>query len=368
MYSEILIKISEYVTDWSLSSIDFSGFSTGAKEVKTLRLTCQRMCKASSHLLIHHVSVNLNSKSLARLENISEQSSISKGIQAVRVVLNYYDPVLAHDLRKFVLFHMNRLQEETNWMEDEQNLNEIPKEDVLAKIKIYTRMLTAWATWLQNDPSDDDMLYLDPMIKCQAQYKELFNEQMELLSSGSFEKRAAAAFLKMPIASRLELQDVRYWTTSRPIAWYSELNLDGTLDFGYMMEPIAWHDARVNNLGSPPVDLLVSLPIAIHTAGSELLDLHIEVSHPGDFSALAVRGQKCQQFGNTVHRLKKFSFGSNNPGFWDSIPSQELEHLGTFFSTVLNTKYLQQVHLDLNFLWDKDMAPPLFSLGSLIEL
>lgn len=97
MPEEILAGIFEYAKGYWHDEFLGRDRGTGAKEVKNLRLTYKRFCSASFHLLIHTLSIDMTAESTLHLEEVFRHSSISKGVHALEVSLEFYDSVMSND-------------------------------------------------------------------------------------------------------------------------------------------------------------------------------------------------------------------------------------------------------------------------------
>lgn len=70
----------------------------------------------------------------------------------------------------------------------------------------------------------------------------------------------------------------------------------------------------------------------------------------------------------SVQRLKQFKLRSQEVRprtFWPPVPEAEVEHVKTFLRALLDTPSLEDLSLDLTFLWDHDNMPSSTSLGSI---
>ncbi|KAM7208353.1 hypothetical protein V8F20_001331 [Naviculisporaceae sp. PSN 640] len=71
------------------------------QDIKNCRLVCRRFSDLSSRFLIHTIRLTLDEISLARLDEISRHPTISKGVNEIKVVLDFFND--AHrDYRSFI--------------------------------------------------------------------------------------------------------------------------------------------------------------------------------------------------------------------------------------------------------------------------
>lgn len=111
--------------------------------------------------------------------------------------------------------------------------------------------------------------------------------------------------------------------------------------------------------GKPDMDILFSLPIAIHKAGICITSVDIQVSLLADFSLLAPTDADLCDLTAAMQRLKDLNFWIRGryASIWPTRPVDEVEHLVKFVSAILHTASVRQISLDLSFLWD-EFTPP----------
>lgn len=95
----------------------FGDSGIGSEGIKNVRLTCKGLCNTSSHLLFQFLHFEISSASLAHLERVSSHSTIRKGVRTLRVVIDFYDSVLAEDFWRFADFSIDNLTTTIGFME-----------------------------------------------------------------------------------------------------------------------------------------------------------------------------------------------------------------------------------------------------------
>lgn len=99
---EILIKVCGYAKGCrSLpnTTLDYSRYTDGTRDIRNVRLTCRRLCAASSHLLLRDIMIDCTLPvSIKRLKEISLHPVIRMGVRAVRVNMKFYSAELATDV------------------------------------------------------------------------------------------------------------------------------------------------------------------------------------------------------------------------------------------------------------------------------
>ena len=132
-------------------------------------------------------------------------------MRAVRVMLHFYDAVLANNLAAFVRFNMHRMANTTNHLMNHsvgyRDRHQMTEEIVLSKIEMYQTMFASWNAWLEGDPTDDDLASLDSIKKCHTEYQKCFQDQQKLLHTCESSNTLAAAISRMPLVTRVELHD-----------------------------------------------------------------------------------------------------------------------------------------------------------------
>ena len=280
---EILVLISEYAKDWTPDPrFDTSLYRQGVGEIKNLRLTCWPFCNASSHLLVPLVKVELNPASVAHLDTISQHPTISKGVRAVRVVLDYYDYELANDLAHFAHFSAYNLRRHTDLSEYRalDDTNE-PAASDLEIIRKARELENVWASFA-SDTVDEANLNanvsaLNLLRRAHEEYRSRTAEQTQVYENGAFVRSVAVAMGRMPLATRLQFREFEF-RSSRWKRTGSFREGDDDYYLWQMLLPMMWDVGREWTLGTPHADVLVDLPIAVYDAGTVLKGLDLEIS------------------------------------------------------------------------------------------
>lgn len=109
---EVLVNIFENlrepITLSRISYLDNNNSLNGIEEIKNVRLSCQRLCNTSSHLLIPFLCLDCGS--LPRFKNISRYPVISKGVQMVRGDSTYYVSGMANYIFAFTRHQVQGMQ------------------------------------------------------------------------------------------------------------------------------------------------------------------------------------------------------------------------------------------------------------------
>lgn len=229
---ELLVKISEDVRGDLISDEDDEFSITGIRAIKNLRLTCRRLCDASSHLLLQRLDVALTSSSLQHLEMVSRHPTISRGIRSLQICVGVYDPRLASNFQSYVTKILSILMDDYR-----DNLKYV--EYFAAKLRgsypaswdgrLQLPTFTAYKDWceivdsigkcrnivqsrnnfLQTQiyQSNEDQI-MDILHQAYKVCVQLINDQHELLQNDKFVNIVAEAVARMPAVSGLYVTDL----------------------------------------------------------------------------------------------------------------------------------------------------------------
>jgi len=185
------------------------------QDVMNLRLTCQRFCQNSSHLLLNMLRVELNQKSLQRLEGVSRHPVMRKSITAIQFNLSYYSWLLAQDIRQFARYQIASINEQNDNLSLLSMLptaKEYPiDDDTLARSIALARIVTESWEHLVNGIStnDQDLLkYQDLLREIHMDYGRRFMEQENLRKDGNFIHLVAASISQLPNAKSFQFSDL----------------------------------------------------------------------------------------------------------------------------------------------------------------
>ncbi|KAH9221227.1 hypothetical protein DL95DRAFT_519273 [Leptodontidium sp. 2 PMI_412] len=397
---EILVKICGYVKGWEPdpnTSLFHSQYTIGTKEVQNLRLSCKRLCGASSHLLLHFIKVDFTAPaSIRRLQEISLHPAISKGVATVRVIMSFYDSKLAGSFLLFARYNAEILAESADGVEKMARHDEamakyedeglIPKdhrsraqriEDKKKDEDDVKRGRLIADSWNRMQTSDESLSgegepYQNALRRGHEEYRKLFEEQEILLKDGSFNDSVAAAMARMPLATRLEIHDygfdIRYFD-NHVSRWVAN---DKSLVRGSLV-PMSWSEAIKHDLGYPPTEIAITLPVAIHKAGVSLASLDIQSLLPEDYFTLAPSDKELKELTDAMQKLKTFRFTpvqARDEGHWRYRQSTELKCLQRLISAILDSPSIETISLELRQFWPDEtfLDPNLLSLPNLLNL
>ncbi|CZR63746.1 uncharacterized protein PAC_13643 [Phialocephala subalpina] len=381
-----LTKIFRHVKRFSPSRwLFFDFFAHG--HVKDIRLTCRRFRDASSHLLVHFLRVGMTRDSLAHFQEISRHPTIRKGVQAVRVYLNFFSPLMANNILKFAQYHIDKLRETTGHIDAgvTQGMYDKPEDEANAKeaVRKMSEILDSWEDFVWDRPDittsgyakllqraeEEESGHLKVLLKAHEGYRERFSYQQRSIKSGAFIASIGAAMARMPLATRLEIHDQEPLTQRFKPTFYQKVE-DRECLITSMMRPAEWEEARLFNLGDPPAKVLLKLPGTIHKAGGIVISLAIKFSPPENYSCLALSKDGQRDLKEALRRLKDFDFHPEAVKGLRVGPIRdeaEIQHLSKFLNTIMDTDCLESIDLCFETLWERRTTPH-FTLGPVIML
>jgi hypothetical protein len=215
--------------------------------------------------------------------------------------------------------------------------------------------------------SEQNLGYRMVLRRAHEEYRRCFEDQEKLRENESFIQAVAAAFARMPFAKRLEFHDSDYRSWRRYRSYIDQTSDNDALRQN-LVYPVGWEEARLHQLGPPPMEVLVKLPGAIHKAGGFLTGLEIDVPPLEQYAPLALNDEDVKNLTAVVQKMKLFHFrpsSARHPDLWPPPEPGQVKDLVMFLSALLDTESIEDMNLDLDFLWNID-HPPSFSLGSIL--
>ncbi|KAL8657334.1 MAG: hypothetical protein Q9226_002008 [Calogaya cf. arnoldii] len=281
---EILVRICECVKGWQPDVLRRGSFyAPTITDIKNLRLACWRLCNTSSHLLLPFVRVELNQTSVDHLNTISRHPTIRKGVRDVRIVLDYYDYKLADDFFLFAEYSAAILGDFADFLDIETSPEFGDQRWTDMESIQKTRCLQETCTSFASGAVDDPTIRANPnnrklLQRMHEEYRSRATAQKELCTNGKFVGNVAAAISRMPRLGRLELRE-RDLENSFP--WKKKAPLRaGEDDYfpWWMLRRMTWDEGRHWMLGTPHMEILNDLPVAVHDGGIILRSLNINIS------------------------------------------------------------------------------------------
>lgn len=290
---ELLMKIAEDVRgDFNFKHDNYS--IAGIKGIKDLRLTCSRLCHASSHLLLYRLDVSLTTSSLNYLDEVSRHPQISTGIRSLHIRAGLFHPTPANDLQSFIAevlrimrqdhqcdlnyLHYYADEFEVRTMFEASNLPSPADYESLCetvdRLGKRQEMIRSYTNFLITERSRPDLdQNMGPLRQAYNEYCWLHNNQMALLLNGTFVQRIAQAVAKMPTVAGLTIIDfagfeLRSLPTEMSGPIYASVQKA-------LFTSKLWDPEMISLLHQRPVPLLYQLPLALIRAGNRLTVLRI---------------------------------------------------------------------------------------------
>ncbi|KUJ15429.1 uncharacterized protein LY89DRAFT_112632 [Mollisia scopiformis] len=361
--------------------------------VKNVRLTCKRFCNASSHLLVHFLRLHIEPGSLSHLKDVSSHTLICKRIEYVHLTLRFYAADMARDIYMFARYHLKHLRELTDDWErffSSDYEGDLERKALISKAVMHVRnILKSWEMFLDGSPEDlvdsrtdftarlhdgianESSGHLLILRKAHGLYKHRFGEQQRLLKKNNFVEAVAAAFSRMPKARRLELHDREdRWKVRNAPHWIEGATNHSVL-VHYMVYPMSSEQATLLGLQAPGrmLRMPITLPKAIHKAGSCLTSFSLRLSNPQIFSCLSMSNGDCTNLRVAMRKLTAFEFRPDPFASW--APSAvreeaEMKHLRDYVTAVIDTDTIEDLSLWFDSYWTKGEVP-LFEMGALMS-
>jgi hypothetical protein len=363
----------------------------GLKDIKNIRLTCRRFCNTSSHLLLRHIDVSMLPSSLAHLEEVSRHQLLSKGIQAVRVHLNYFSADLATDIIHFTTLAITDLENTIRFnracfqrVSDEQPFN-VPHEKLGSAIDKAELIFEEWLEFLNVlQDSDGDPKIIEEeiaeskevagLVSAHEIYRQQYLAQESVLKDGAFVQAIATAMSKMPTAKRLFVGDL-FGDFDNGRRDYVKPFVDAVEDpeslaaGGTVMMALNWDYAWSKQLDDQPKEILPQLLMTAFDNDILINYLRLELSSPADLS-IPVTQEQLQQLAAGTEHMRVFDFRGFASGSGGRLTDDySPEQIGSFYSLIsscMGGKALTRLDLDLSFALDRFDPQRHVSMGSLL--
>lgn len=321
---ELLIKISENLRGDIISEEDDNSSTDDIRGIKNLRLTCKRLCNASSHLLLRRLDIALTYPSLQHLEMVSRHPTISKGIRSLQICVGVYDPRLAsnlqsyisrllsilmddyHDNLKYLQRYARKLRASYSFEDQRFSFATLTAHEKLCKVvdnigkcrNIVQSCDNFLQTQIYQSDKDQTMATLHQAYKV---YVQRLNDQDELLQNDKFVQVITEAVARMPTVTGLTITDRVRFTLHLPPTEMSGPFYNSVRE--QLLQPVPWTPELLSVLSQRPVNLLYKLPLAFIRAGKPLTELRICLE-PTATHELILSEELCKDLANAVENLE----------------------------------------------------------------
>jgi hypothetical protein len=265
---------------------------TARGTIRQTRLVCSLFNDLASPLLCPILRVDLDQESLNGAVELCKRPRIAQGVHALQVGLQYRPEELVADCPRFKDYCKQQLYEvahRCDWLggyeSDETVCPEDQSEYGEAK-RNYHKICDSWDAYFYSDEGDenDDVAeaevdeHMEIFVRCYNEYCKKHEEQLQLITSGSFVTTLASCISQLPKTITLGFTD----KMGPLFDWDNPTILlrDTSLLPGMMSAALQWE--RINDLrhgnyplltrdaNLTPARILFDLPVAIHKAGIKL--------------------------------------------------------------------------------------------------
>ncbi|KAI1377810.1 hypothetical protein F4677DRAFT_458575 [Hypoxylon crocopeplum] len=313
----------------------------------------------------------MDSSSLARLDQVSRHPLIAKGVRSIRIVLDFYAAELGegfYGLFPYFQQKMWRVVREWRSLEDEQDTerNETARSAAIARIG---NLFASWYKFAMQVPDsyldDQDRADIQLLRRAQDLYCQAYLEQQQMRFSGDFSRAVAKAIARMPVARSLVFTDHDKFVERRSASLTEDTESPGLL-IANIIRPMTWCDADIYRISSEPVEQLTQIPLVLHRAGVVLENINYQVAPCGGCARLVVHGEDHTHLKAAMQGLKSFTFWPYAVRYsFLADDDYELRQLMEFVSTCTDTDSIQDISVNMAFLWPRlEMAR--LSAGSLL--
>lgn len=359
--------------------------SGGLVTMKAMRLTNRRLCDTATPYLFSRVDLEISQASLGRLENIAWHPTISPLVRQIELRLPVYHQTLATDIYKFTRHALDILRRELNARNKARDYDDLFNfEGAYSSDRLQWERIIAENTTEEGSQSlfESDRLLQPAFIK----YRQGFLEERELRKDDSFVEKVRILVKGLPNLEQLVIVDRS--------SDYEQLHVrkpeESRDSFNKHIEGPAWAlqtarklptDHDVLRLISAPTQwggsqhlgrcilgdntrTMYNFLTILGCEGVKLRGLFIDISAPCQFSNLRCSSLAERALCKLTEGLEYFRLDvkcapdqpSFLPDFWPHREVSDLEDLGTFIDSLLQSRKLKKVSMCLRALHAESRA------------
>ncbi|KAK7698291.1 hypothetical protein SLS64_012656 [Diaporthe eres] len=340
--NELLLKIFDNLK-WRLDDPNFFFFFRGDHDayrpaIQNVRLTCRLFLQMSSHLLVRRLDISPSVSSLAHLEEVTRHPEIPRGERLFRIDLRYYSAAIARDLQAFAVMCDEKLRERIKNFEtlirfSDQgygaSLSPEARKNVEDGLVRARRILSSWEPFTNGMPIEEGASLNAAALTLQRgheHYRELFQQQQEILRDGYFARTVAEAAARSGSDVWLSMSDTE--PRDKLSQYLDEDFEDGPSDLDLFADPDvlvqtsliqtqAWWRAEDDEAREIPQSLLYELPLAMRTTEARLAGVAVNISHPCKLNLRMSQDQR-DGLSEVAEGLVAFIFRMNRDNSQDS--------------------------------------------------
>lgn len=327
------------------------------REIMNLRLTCRRFSDCSSHLLLRHISVEFNMKSLSHLEEVSRHPTIRRGIRGVQFRMSFYSSLMANDIYKFAEHKIGQLRGQMQRMPSAFIYRHLKPKKIQESIRIGSSIVRTWENFAGGGSTNDEA-GLILLRQCHADYKRLFTVQEEMRCNGTYTRLVTAALAMLPNAKIFQVCDS---DPQMPFFHTADKNTDiiQTLN-----TPNGWEESKLSKLGDPPTEFLLQLPVIL--AGVTDCSLNYQIVWEHYPSIPAPSSEVFQSIKVAAKNLKSLRYFRGRHQFTtnDPLPNnfEEAYALKKILNALLSSEIIEEILINFSFFLDDGCLPLTTSL------
>ena len=291
---DVLYNIFDHFQDDHTWRVDWAFGRPSADQRQTIqsaRLVCRLFHQFASPLLCPILQVRLDQESLDLVNEISRSPLMATGVRGIQVRLDYRPRELATDLSRFKDQREKELQKIYGWCDyqaegwylrgydsDDDTICAQPLREYRKAMHYYECLRFAWNDCLSpadgNAKDADSLAHQQVLRQCHEEYRRKHEEQLQLITDGSFVASLASSISKMASCTSLhfanDMDGQNYIHNPTFLLNSTELSR-------FMTAPQSWRTIEELEGGADlaPAKILSELPIAIHKSGTALRALRI---------------------------------------------------------------------------------------------
>ncbi|KAI7971542.1 hypothetical protein EIK77_001418 [Talaromyces pinophilus] len=385
--TEILVSIFEFK--------DLQPKWKDAGSIPNIRLTCQRFCALSSHLLIRKVYVDISKpETIDRLQSIAADAGLAKGVREVYLRLHFYHSWVAASFKNFASSVESEWRQRTSPQDyfDEYHLQGcILRFEQIAYsfIRRLDRTVVDDASHhgLEQQSTDNDLdtpgvhVFRPNLVLQQAYkiYKAGYESQNRVMRNGNFNSVFSESLSKFKDLRCVTIYDRELNNNYSPgttirVPQEDHVGQEAAL-VTVFSRPMVWEDSQWIQPNEEirqgvPVELLVEIPIAIGATKVDYLD--IQVTAAPDYSRLPTSPETLSLLSAAIDSMNVFQFGfqprcTSGCGPWavsfnddaedlttaglNAKSAAELEALDRYLGTILDCNCIEYADINLGEFW-----------------
>lgn len=335
------------------------------KTVQAPRLVCRAFCQVATPFLVPVLRVGIDSESLNRANQLTQNPLIAAGVRCVLVSLAYRPKEMAEDAVGYRDGQIKVIESLVGRCQYQVGSSGIPAHrrrdealDISLAVRAYGRMLDAWRDWPGGVSGNAEGFYSKALLsQWHEEYRRRYQDQERLLNGGLFSTPLAAYLGRIPHESlrALVFQDDPDHSVEYLYSRQALHTLANDVD-KLRRVMIAAHSLKfLENLDPKPeirsVKLLWELPMAIHAAGKH----HLRGLFISPLPAKSNVDKLCPSGENDWETLKAAfqtletvqvdaGYGDNNQH--KLVSSKNRGYLTNYLSAILSGPRLEAINFD----------------------